>query len=121
MCSTHSMALRPLVFLSAWGCLLAVLIGCGKGDPKLIPVDGKVTFGGKPLTTGTVIFVPDTSKGNESKEEPRGIIDSEGRYRLTTHIIDGAPPGWYKVTVSAAEQLDPKNQYFTKWLIPEKS
>ncbi|HLJ97174.1 MAG TPA: hypothetical protein VKU02_28680 [Gemmataceae bacterium] len=75
-------------------------------------------MGNKPLTTGTVIFYPDPTKGNDSKDEPRGAIDPNGHYRLENGVKPGITPGWYKVSVSAAEQLDPNNYYFTKWLIP---
>jgi hypothetical protein len=99
---------------------LGMLAGCGGGGPKLIPVEGTVFYTGKPLAAGTVIFYPDTSKGNASKEEPRGSIDAQGHYEVMTGAKKGASPGWYKVAVNAAEQIDPKNPYFTKWLIPER-
>src|SRR5262249_21855206 len=88
--------------------------------PQLTPVQGKVTFGDKPLTTGYVIYFPDAAKGNKSQEEPRAEIGPDGTYVLTTGTKPGAAPGWYKVAVSAADQIDPNNPYFTKWPIPEK-
>lgn len=103
----------------AWVALLGAFAGCNRG-PTLIPVQGKVTSGDKPLTTGFVIFHPDAARGNTSKEEPRADIDKQGNYVLLTRLDKGAAPGWYKVTVTAADQLDPKNPYFTKWLIPQK-
>ena len=102
-------------------CLLtAGLTGCGPGGPKPAPVEGKVTMGGKPLTTGTAIFYPDAAWGNDSKEEPRGDIDGGGAYQVFTGARKGAAPGWYKVAVTAADQIDPNNPYFTKWLVPER-
>ena len=86
----------------------------------MVKVQGQVMVGSKPLTTGTVIFHPDLVKGNNSKEEPRGPIDEEGNYHLLTRIDEGVTPGWYKVSVTAAEQIDRKNPYFTDWLIPQK-
>jgi hypothetical protein len=101
--------------------LLAVsLAGCQKSGEKLLPVEGKVQLGGKPLTTGYVILHPDKDKGNTSLHEPRGQIDKQGNYRISTNEKTGAPPGWYKVAVTAADQIDPKNPYFTRWLVPEK-
>ena len=88
---------------------LAGLAGCGKKG-GLCPVEGNVTVGGKPLTTGSVIFKPDADKGNTSKHEPRGTIDSEGHYQLVTANKPGAPPGWYKVAVVAAVP-NPDNMY----------
>jgi hypothetical protein len=113
-------SLKSWLILVGCGVLAVSLAGCGKSGSKLVQVAGKVTAGNKPLTTGTVIFYPDAGRGNTSKEEPRGDIDSEGNYRLLTGIQTGAAAGWYKVAVTAADQVDPKNPYFTKWLIPEK-
>jgi hypothetical protein len=109
---------RPLVLLC---CLLtAGLAGCTRGGPVLVPVEGKVTLGGKPVPTGTVILYPDAARGNTSREEPRGDIDAEGNYRILTGNRKGVTPGWYKVAVTAADQIDPNNPYFTKWLVPER-
>jgi hypothetical protein len=68
-----------------------------------------------------VILHPDPSKGNTSAHEPRGQIESDGRFTIFTHPKTGAPPGWYKVAVNSTEPSDPKNIYsLPKWLIPEK-
>jgi hypothetical protein len=91
--------------------------GCAKPDPSLIQVAGSVLLGTKPLTSGTVIFHPDASKGNDSRDEPRSPIGLDGRYRLQNGVKQGVDPGWYKVTVSAAK-MDPKSPYITDWLIP---
>jgi hypothetical protein len=76
------------------------LTGCGGGE-NLLPVSGVVTNDGTPLTEGAVRFVPDASKGNTAKTEPAGTIGSGGRYSLLTDGKTGAPPGWYKVSVSS--------------------
>jgi hypothetical protein len=120
MCKRKTASWKP--FVSLMSCLAALVPagGCGKADPNLVQVEGNVMVGNKPLTSGTVIFYPDATKGNDSKDEPRSPIDSNGHYRLENGIKQGISPGWYKVTVSAAEQIDPTNPYFTKWLIPER-
>jgi hypothetical protein len=102
------------------GVFLASVSGCGKGDGKLMPVQGQVKFGDAPLTTGVVIFRPDASKGNTSQHEPRGQIDAEGHYTLKTAQQEGAAPGWYKVGIIAAQQsTDANNPYaLPKSLIP---
>jgi hypothetical protein len=105
----------PLAWLLCLG-----LAGCGAAGPKLVSVQGKVTLGDKPVTNGWVILSPDAAKGNTSPEEPRGEIDPQGNFRVTTGTRAGAPPGAYRVAVTAAEQVDPNNPYFTKWLVPEK-
>jgi hypothetical protein len=92
--------------------VLGVLAGCGgpaTGD--LVPVSGRVTVNGQPLTRGTISFRPDAARGNDSLQEPYGKIDAQGRYRLLTAGKPGAPRGWYKVLVVSAEAIDPNDPY----------
>ncbi len=50
---------------------LGVLLGCGEGSgPKRYRVSGKVTFDGKPIPYGDVLFTPDDAKKNTG---PQGI------------------------------------------------
>jgi len=72
-------------------------------------VEGKVTVDGQPLTMGSLLFRPNAEKGNTSKLEPAGSIDSSGNYKLYTNSKPGAPLGWYKVTVAAQTQADSTN------------
>ena len=97
------------------------LVGCGSGGEPRLPVAGKVLWRGQPLTSGAVIFRPDSTKGNNSKHEPRGPIDTNGNYQAATAQQVGAPPGWYKIGVIATEAGDPKNPYaIPKSLLPAK-
>ena len=103
--------------------LMALSIGCGKdsGSDKLLPVSGKVSYKAEPLTTGTVILVPDAAKGNASKHEPRGPIDDQGNFQVSTAGSPGAPPGWYKVAVIANKPSNPNKPYaVTGSLLPKK-
>jgi hypothetical protein len=123
---------RRTLASAAWPALLwllgaAILAGCGQDGIKLAAVEGKVMLGGRPLatdshTTGWVILHPDKAKGNQSLEEPRGPIDSEGNFRISTGTRPGAAPGWYKVTVDAAKVIDPANPYHSAsgFLMPER-
>jgi hypothetical protein len=92
-----SSAFRYLAVVCLCGLLVAV--GCGPSGPKLVPVSGKVTLDGQPLTAGAVSFSPDSAKGNKEKVAPTGSINSSGVYELSTEGKSGAPVGWYKVTV----------------------
>src|SRR5262249_22805146 len=87
---------RPLA-LVVWVALSAA--GCGQ-EAKLVPVTGHVTLDGAALSAGSVLFVPDETKGNNSQVSPRGMIDSQGNYELFSDGKKGAPAGWYKVVVS---------------------
>jgi hypothetical protein len=52
----------------AWA--LAALVGCSDGGPKRYRVSGEVTFDGRPIPYGEVVFTPDGSKKNSG---PQGI------------------------------------------------
>ncbi len=91
------------VRLSSFGFLLLAAavtpLGCGPSGPKLVHVSGTVTLDGKPLTSGTVTFVADASKGNTQMGTPAGNIGTDGTYKISTEGKNGSPLGWYKVTV----------------------
>jgi hypothetical protein len=109
-----------LATLGLAGALLTAVAGCGQSE-TYVPVEGQVKAAGKPLAKGAIILYPDASKGNTTKQEPRGSIEADGRYKIVTHPHEGAPPGWYKVAVIATEPSDPKNPYSVpRSLIPEK-
>jgi hypothetical protein len=114
--------MRSSIILVAAGLLLP---GCKQpGDEgDRVPVIGKVTYpDGKPLPRGTVIFSPDNAKGNKSQHEPRGPIDPQGNYKLsTTERLDGVYPGWYTVTIVAQEPYDEsKSSWDPPWIINRK-
>lgn len=110
--------------------LLALLAptGCGTdGVGSLHKVSGRVTVNGSPLTLGSVRFVPDKARGNTTPTEPVGVIQPDGTYTLGTNGKPGAPAGWYRVTVTAAEQADSSRPFAgkvhvaPKFNVPEKS
>src|SRR5262249_14047953 len=101
-----AMRLASLRAAAGFGLGLCVwaLAGCGDGSGlKVVPVAGKLTIDGQPLTTGSISFRPDAARGNRSQHHPTGTIDEEGRYQLFTAGKKGAPLGWYKVMVFAQE------------------
>ena len=86
-------------------CLFA--IGCGNdGKPRRVPVAGVITYNGKPVPEGDVVFVPvDAAKGFRA----RGKANKNGQFTLTTFDEgDGAVPGEYKVTIFAYRPVEPK-------------
>jgi hypothetical protein len=102
---------RLISHVGLCGMVCAGLFGCGTSGERLTPVAGNVTVDGTPLTTGGVTFHPDTAKGNNTPHIPTGTLDSQGHYKLMSATKEGAPLGWYKVTVSAQQPIDPKNPY----------
>jgi hypothetical protein len=83
--------------------LLSACSGCGPKPavtPELVPLAGKITVDGLPLTKGSVRFSP------EPKDSKRvmvigviGINNQDGSYEVNTNGMTGAPKGRYKVTV----------------------
>jgi hypothetical protein len=103
-------------------------VGCGKSDVGVTyPVNGQITMNGEPLNAAStvILFKPNAARGNASPYEPAGTVDAQGQYRLTTKGKGGAPPGWYKVVVTAVESRpehakSPQMKSVAKSLVPPK-
>ena len=107
--------------LLALTCTLLPACGPTEENVPLYPVSGKVLNSGSPMPIGQVMFYPDQAKGNSTTKVPSGMIQADGSYSLTTGtskgVKEGAPAGWYKVTVSAAgtgtpEQMKVKPAFY---------
>ncbi|WP_165249407.1 hypothetical protein [Paludisphaera soli] len=92
--------------LLALGLAAALLApGCGSSSAQppagsIVPVKGVVTYKGKPLARGTIVFEPDSGR------EAQGEIKADGSFVLTTFLPDdGATPGVHRVAVAGL----PKN------------
>ena len=107
--------LTPLLAL-----LIFTLVSC-TGDPvgQTFPVKGKVTVGGKTLTTGSVAFWADEAKGTKLAFTPASQIAEDGSYDLFTNGKRGAPAGHYKVTIVAQAIPDSTAPEKTKSLVPD--
>ncbi len=88
--------------------LLAAAPGCDGRIGKCYVVEGTVYVEGKPLVgkSGFVTFRPDASKGNQGEFAAVGPLNPDGTYTLSTQSKDGAPAGWYRVTVTAVDEKD---------------
>lgn len=62
---------------------LVVLAGCGSGDPPRFDLSGTVTYNGKPVPAGYLVFASDTTAENVGPGAQAEIHD--GKYRT--------PPG----------------------------
>lgn len=91
---------RPESWMLSTVLLSVVLGGCG-GDnrPKLVPVAGRISLDGKPLSSGSVTLRPESAQGGW--EQPTGIIEADGKYVVYTQGRAGAPPGKYRVVIFA--------------------
>jgi len=78
---------------------MAVLPGCGRdGLPNMVAIRGTVSYQGKPLTEGTVLYLPQDPQGRQA----RGDVAADGTFTLTTlRNGDGAQQGSYRIVVIA--------------------
>src|SRR5215469_13269997 len=89
-------------FLAPMLIALAAAGGCSKGvSLKTVPVSGKVTLNNQPLAGATVTFLSQAEKATTTST---GVTGADGTYKLSTmasgrDVVDGAPPGNYKVIV----------------------
>jgi hypothetical protein len=106
-----------------FACLYAALwlTGCwGESQFETAPVRGTVTYQDKPLSQGTIMFVP-----NDDRPSATGEIQPDGGYRLTTYTEhDGAVLGDHTVMITAVEddsgKLPEERSGLPKLLIPVK-
>jgi len=82
--------------------LLLFLFGCSDGgDPKFVPVSGRITADGKPLANVRVTFNPDD--GDNPGPSSVGDTDSDGRFKLKVssqrYSGNGAVPGMHRVQI----------------------
>jgi hypothetical protein len=92
-----------LAGLIALSIVAITLSGCGS---NLSHVTGLVTLDGAPLrgsndVRATVYFQPVSGNGTTAI----GLLDENGRYRLSSGSQEGAAPGKYFVTCSAAQLI----------------
>ncbi len=91
---------KHLAFLTIIAAVALVVSGCG-GGPSTVPVSGKVTYQGKPLEFGTVMFQAES--GPIAKAE----IQPDGTFTLTTDGDPGAVVGMHQVRVACFSNQAP--------------
>lgn len=83
---------------------LAAISGCGPHEPKSpTHVRGQVTFQGKPLAGGWIVFCPDRERGHAGRATP-ARLDAEGRYQLAPGHGPTLAPGWYLIAFAEAAE-----------------
>jgi hypothetical protein len=87
--------LSPLTLLAVPLALVALAVGCNRGEPRG-DVVGDVTFDGQPVQAGMVSFEP-----MEAKAPPRNVPIENGNYRAGGD--SGLTPGKYRVRITAAD------------------
>jgi len=110
----------PLKSITLAALLLGACSGCGGGSgsrPNLVPVKGKVTYKGQPLTKGIVRFEPD-GYGRMAT----GELQADGTYVLTTFEKgDGAVIGHHRVFITDTGSNPRKERVPKKYATPDNS
>src|SRR5689334_6906923 len=92
-------ALASRALLASGVAVLCCCLAVGCGGEKTYRVSGKVTFKGKALPAGRIIFLPDASKGNKGSEGYADIKD--GAYDTAAPGGKGATGGAMTVRIEA--------------------
>ena len=83
--------------------LSLILVGCGSGRPKMVPVEGLVTLDGEPVENAFVVFQVVEVQG-DYRRPSKGMTDAQGRFKVGTFSAeDGLPIGKYKVGIQKRE------------------
>ncbi len=106
---------------AASGCLwlgvLLLAVGCGpESGLPLAPVEGVVTFEGKLLDHGRVVFSPQSGTPGPAAV---GVIQPDGSYVMRTTDREGAAIGQHGVTVHCRRTLSSEEVRNRSLLIPE--
>jgi hypothetical protein len=97
----------------AGGATAASVGGCSRPEPAApATVRGTVTFQGRPLAGGLVVFAPDREKGNPGRPVS-ATVAADGTYRLTVDGTTAVAPGWYRVAIA-----DPPEWYVQETGLP---
>lgn len=90
-----------LVFISL--ALVVALCGCAsESGPPRGPVKGRVTMGGKPVASATIVF--ENAELGVAQTAP---LDGEGNYEFSAHNAKGLPAGSYKVALAQGRFMQP--------------
>jgi hypothetical protein len=73
--------------------------GCGDGKPPKYPLSGTITFDGKPIAEGSIMFIP---SDRHSSTETAAIVD--GKYAIEL------PVGQKLVMVEASRFIGPEDK-----------
>ncbi len=97
---------RPLFLFPSLSCLfLLLVVGCGQRGPKVVPVEGTITFGGGSWPkAGVLNFAVESSSPGMPDRPAMGLFDTDGKLTVTTFAKgDGLIPGKYKMGVECWE------------------
>jgi len=98
---------NPIFWRVIWLLVLAVATGgCGRRNHQVrVPVHGRVTLQGKPVTAGTILF--ENAAAGVALMAP---LEPDGSYSVKTYEGEGLPPGNYRVAVSPQRIATPNDR-----------
>ncbi|WP_145258927.1 hypothetical protein [Planctomycetes bacterium Pan216] len=104
---------------------LMALSACGQGreTPKTVPVAGTVTYQGKPVMMGSIVFQPVTPSPGSPFRPAQGVLEMDGSYEVQSFAAgDGAVPGEYRVVITSTDggPTPEEPERMITWLIPRK-
>jgi hypothetical protein len=71
-------------------CCLLLLAGCGRNaGPARYDLTGKITYAGKPVPAGYIVFAPDKTKGNDGPGADAQIKDGVYTVRAKEGTVGG--------------------------------
>jgi hypothetical protein len=79
----------------AWALTTVFLSGCRKEGPERVILAGTVTYQGKPVTEGTILFTPAAT----SQVPSAGASIVDGNYKVDVH--GGVPVGTHRISIQA--------------------
>lgn len=88
----------------------AVILGCDGSPTQPAFVHGWVRYMGAPVAAARLAFVPDETRGNHG-DILRAVTETDGTFILRSPDPSGIPPGWYRITVMALEELSPSGGF----------
>lgn len=111
----HSCRCVYLRWAAGLSCVIALMLaGCGGGAVDsfgTLPVKGRVTFDGQPVTGAAIMFAPiaaSEAAGTKTGKPATGELDANGEFTLSTYEMgDGAVIGKHKVILSASDPAKP--------------
>ena len=89
--------------LTAFLMVAVLAAGCSgeAGRDEMAPVSGRVTYAGRPVTEGRIIFYPE-----DGRRLAMSALDASGNYALTTfESQDGAFLGKHQVVIDAVREI----------------
>ena len=110
--TAFAMGYQMLTFRYSWevfffSCaLLPLAAGCSEGNFPVRPAKGNVVCSGRPVTIGSVSFVPIGEAGTlETGKAASATIGPDGNFVLTTfNRFDGAIVGKHRVQYTSSEE-----------------